>query len=266
MRDVQPSVSLIARPSADYDAIAAYLREVGGENWLERLAASRTGRDEDDEAQDLIEFAGRLCYRSWEPGLNPNVTKIRENQIAYLENVLASGHGSVLEHGTFTFVFSNVSRVFTHELVRHRTGTAVSQESLRFVRLDDLPFWFPDWAREDPELIERATALLGEMEAFQQWMAGHFHLDDAGVPFTEKKHKTSFMRRFAPEGVATGLVWSANIRTIRHVIELRTAAGAEEEIRLVFAKVAEIMKREAPALFSDYVVTEGAWVPRWRKV
>lgn len=154
----------------------------------------------------------------------------------------------------------------THELVRHRPGTAISQESLRFVRLDELPFWFPDWAQQDPELMKRATALLTEMEAFQQWMAGHFRLDDDGVPFHEKKHKTSFMRRFAPDGVATGLVWTANIRALRHTIEMRTDPGAEEEIRLVFGKIAEIMRAEAPALFGDYQVTDGAWVPGWRKV
>ena len=114
--------------------------------------------------------------------------------------------------------------------------------------------------------MKRATALLSEMEAFQQWMAGHFHLDDDGVPFHEKKHKTSFMRRFAPDGVATGLVWTANIRALRHTIEMRTDAGAEEEIRLVFGKIGEIMRAEAPALFSDYQVTDGAWVPGWRKV
>ena len=44
--------------------------------------------------------------------------------------------------------------MFTHELVRHRVGTSISQESLRFVRLDDLPFWFPDWAQECPLLFD----------------------------------------------------------------------------------------------------------------
>ena len=154
----------------------------------------------------------------------------------------------------------------THELVRHRPGTAVSQESLRFVRLDEIPFWIPDWAREDPELMKRATALLGQMEEFQGWMAQHFGLDEEGVPFHEKKEKTSFMRRFAPDGVATGIVWTANIRTLRHTIEARTDPGAEEEIRLVFGKIAEIMRAEAPALFADYEVQDGAWVPKWRKV
>jgi len=154
----------------------------------------------------------------------------------------------------------------THELVRHRPGTAISQESLRFVRLADIPFWFPDWAQDDPELMERATALLEQMEEFQRWMAGHFGLDDEGVPFSEKKHKTSFMRRFAPDGVATGLLWTSNIRTLRHTIEARTDPGAEEEIRLVFGKIGELMRAEAPALFGDYTVQNGAWVPRWRKV
>jgi hypothetical protein len=154
----------------------------------------------------------------------------------------------------------------THELVRHRPGTAVSQESLRFVRLDELPFWFPEWAREDEELMKRATALLGQMEEFQLWMAGHFGLDDDGVKMHEKKHKTSFMRRFAPDGVATGIVWSANIRTLRHTVEARTDPGAEEEIRLVFGRIGELMRAEAPALFGDYEVIDGAWVPKWRKV
>ena len=262
MRSVEPEVFLVARPRLDYDQIATYLREVGGESWLERLDRG----DLDNDPQNLAEFAGRLCYKSWEPRLNPNVTRIRTEQEPYLQNILASAHGSVLEHISFTFVLHNVSRVLSHEIVRHRPGTAISQESLRFVRLADIPFWFPEWAQEDAELMKRATALLEQMEQFQHWMAGHFGLDEEGVKFGEKKHKTSFMRRFAPDGVATGLVWTANIRTLRHTIEARTDQGAEEEIRLVFGKIGELMRAEAPALFGDYTVTDGTWVPRWRKV
>ena len=99
MRPVQPEVFLIARPAIDYDQMAAYLREVGGENWLERL-----DRGELDDAQNLAEFAGKMCYRAWEPGLNPNVSKVRNDHAAYLTNILKSAHGSVLEHASFTFV------------------------------------------------------------------------------------------------------------------------------------------------------------------
>ena len=261
MKSVQPEVFLVARPEIDYDQLAAYLSEVGGEKWLEKL-----DRCDLDDAQNLAEFAGKICYRAWEPGLNPNIVRVRNDQETYLQNILKQAHGSVLEHVSFSFVLHNCSRVFSHELVRHRPGTAISQESLRFVRLADIPFWFPEWAQSDAELMKRATALLEQMEEFQRWMAGHFGLDDDATKMHEKKHKTSFMRRFAPEGVATGLVWTANIRTLRHTIEARTDTGAEEEIRLVFSKIAELMRAEAPALFGDYTVTDGAWIPQWRKV
>jgi thymidylate synthase (FAD) len=262
MRTVQPEVFLVARPQIDYEQVAAYLREVGGESWLERLDRGELASD----SENLAEFAGKMCYRAWEPGLNANVRRVRTDHQKYLENILSSAHGSVLEHASFSFVLHNVSRVATHELVRHRPGTAVSQESMRFVRLVDLPFWFPEWAREDEELMKRSTALLEQLEEFQRWMAGHFGLDGEDMKFEEKKHKTSFMRRFAPDGVATGLVWTANIRTLRHTIEARTDTGAEEEIRLVFGMIGELMRKEAPVLFGDYTVQDGAWVPRWRKV
>jgi thymidylate synthase (FAD) len=262
MKSVQPEVFLVARPELDYGQVAAYLREVGGESWLEKLDRGQL----DNDALNLAEFAGRLCYRSWEPGLNPNVVRVRADQDKYLQNILASAHGSVLEHVSFSFVLHNVSRVCTHEIARHRPGVAISQESLRFVRLADIPFWFPEWAQADAELMKRATALLEQMEEFQNWMAAHFGLDEEGVPFHEKKHKTSFMRRFAPDGVATGLVWTANVRTLRHTIEARTDPGAEEEIRLVFGKIAELVRAEAPALFGDYTISDGAWIPAWRKV
>jgi thymidylate synthase (FAD) len=260
MRSAQPQVYLIARPALDYAAMAAYLREVGGERWLEKLDLGHY------EAQDLAEFAGKMCYRSWEPGLNLNVRKVRDDQGEYLRNILASQHGSVLEHASFTFVLHDVSRVLTAELCRHRPGTAISQESLRFVRLDDIPFWMPDWAQEDALLAEAAGEVLAFLESFQKWMADHFQLDAEGTTMHERKARTSFMRRFAPDGVATGLVWSANIRALRHVIEARTAPGAEEEIRLVAGMIGELMRAEAPALFGDYTVTDGAWVPEWRKV
>ena len=255
---VTPKVYLIARPTVLLETV----------NWLDDLGASTYAEGIEDRLMDynatdselLAELAGRRCYRSFEPGLNPNVTKIRTDTQEYLDNIISSGHGSVLEHAQWTFAFENVSRVFTHELVRHRVGVAISQESLRYVRLDNIPFWTPEWAQEDEELSRRSAELLAMLEAHQLWMAKHFKLDDPGVPFSEKKHKTSFMRRFAPEGLATGLMWSANIRTLRHVLERRTDIHAEEEIRLVFNQVGEIMRKECEGLFCDYVTENGQWI------
>ena len=267
MRATSPRVHLIAEPAIDWTSIKEYLEEIGGESWFYRASNQFISDENADESQTLVEFSGRLCYRSWEPGLNPNVTKVREQQDAYLDNILKVGHGSVLEHANFSFIFENVSRVFTHELVRHRAGAAYSQESMRFVRLDDIPFWFPDWAQGDAELMSRALKLLSQMEEFQLWMADHFGLDDDGVPFSEKKHKTSFMRRFAPDGVSTSIVATFNARALRHVIFMRTAKSAEEEIRLVFDDVANLMREKAPYLFQDFTRNDdGEWVTPYIKV
>lgn len=266
MKRVEPEVFLIARPAVDYDEMSRYLKAVSGQAWLSRSEDGDREPVGPRATADLLEFAGRLCYRSWEPGLNPNVRRVRANQDDYLRNLLKQAHGSVLEHANFTFVLHNVSRVLTHELVRHRAGTAVSQESMRFVRLTELPFPFPEWAEGDEELMARSAEFLEESERFQQWLSEHFDLDSDDRDFGYRKHRTSFMRRFAPDGVATGLVWTANVRAIRHVLEARTAPGAEEEIRLVFDKVGRVMRAEAPALFGDFEVRDGAWVPGWSKV
>src|SRR5438309_970591 len=98
MRETEPSVFLISRPSIDMEGVRGYLDSVGGSSWVDR----RSHDGERNDAQLLVEFCGRACYRSWEPGLNPNVTRIREDQHEYLRNLLSSLHGSVLEHANYT--------------------------------------------------------------------------------------------------------------------------------------------------------------------
>lgn len=258
----KPQVFLVSRPSINWAGMNKYLQIVGGTTWRDRIQNARP-----PDAETLVEFMGRVCYRSWEPGLNPNVTKIREDSKEYLHNVLKSGHGRILEHANFSYVLHDVSRVLTHELVRHGIGCTFAQESMRFVRLTNIPFWFPAWARGDQELMERAIALIHKEEEFQIWMADHFKLDDPGVSFHEKKHKTSFMRRFSPHGVATGVGCTFNIRAVRHIVYMRTALAAEEEIRLVMDDLAEITLAEVPNLMQDYSPTEDReWIPEFLKV
>jgi thymidylate synthase (FAD) len=262
LRETTPQVFLIARPSVDADGLRAYLETVGGQSWLDRRI------EEADRSlnpgETLIEFCGRVCYRSWEPGLNPNVTRIRTDPREYFANILGAQHGSVLEHANYTFALHNVSRVFTHELVRHRAGSAFSQESLRYVRLTDIGFRVPPalepLRRQVVELVER-------LEEFQVTAAAALGVDEHGVPFHVKKEVTSALRRLAPIGLSTDIVWTANARTLRHVVEMRTAPGAEEELRLVFDQIARTMKAEAPNVFQDFErLDDGAWVPQHRKV
>lgn len=258
MKATEPAVFLIAEPHL-LTGIHDYLSTVGGVDWLNRVNAS--------DPEMLVEFAGRACYRSWEPGLNLNVTKVRQDSSAYIANLMSSRHGSVLEHAQLTFVLSQVSRVFTHELVRHRVGVAISQESGRYVRLGEISIWMPPVIVGQPELAQRWVSIVESVEEWQRDASDVFGLDTGLVPFDTKKQITSAIRRLSPFGHSSEMVWSANIRTIRHVLEQRTALGAEEEMRLVYGQVGNIVKARYPMLFQDYDVSEaGEWKTKNIKV
>lgn len=247
-----PEVFLVAEPKINAEGMASYLREVGGDVWWDRVGmATNVFGGNVPPAEGLIEFMGRLCYRSWEPGLNKNVTKIREDRGDYLLNVLKSGHGSVLEHASFSFVVHNCSRVLTAELCRHRAGIAISEQSLRYVRLDDLPFRPPpNLSPESQQLMMTAVEKLENTIQKILDREGIDAGDDMG--FAKKKEITSAVRRIAPLGLGTEIGWTANVRALRHVISMRSAKGAEEEIRIFADQVAKIMQNKCPLLFGDY--------------
>lgn len=253
MKIVEPKVFLVGETRIIEEGLQAYLEHVGAPGWT---------TDAPSDSERLCEAMGRLCYRSFEPGLNPNVKRIREGNEKYLGHILEVGHGSVIEHPVLNFVFADVSRVVTHELVRHRVGTAISQESLRFVRLSELSTYVPTHIREDEKGMEIFVKTVEQLEEIQQQLAEVFNIDDE-KKFDRKKKLTSAFRRVAPIGVATTIGWSCNIRALRHVIEMRTDPGAEEEIRLLFAKVYDIVRDRYPNLFGDYeveTVDELPWI------
>lgn len=252
---VDPQVFLIGETRLVEEGLQAYLKHLGVSNWAS---------DAPTDTEKLIEVMGRLCYRSFEPGLNPNVTKVREHNSDYLANILRVKHGSVIEHPVMNFIFSDVSRVFTHELVRHRAGVAISQESLRFVRLTDLGQWLPTVISESPEAMEIFSDTFKELEDLQVKLADLFELDEGKVSFHVKKEITSAMRRLAPIGLATTIGWSANPRTLRWVLEMRTDPAAEEEIRFVFGQVGQIVCDRYPHLFGDFEVELAKGLPWYR--
>lgn len=255
MQRVEPRVFLLAETKiADNEGLE--LNVDGLNEYLAMIQAPEWKTDAPSDSEELIEVMGRACYKSFAPGLNPNVSKVREGSERYLANIIKSGHGSVAEHAVVSFMFSNVSRVFSHELCRHRVGTAISQESLRYVRLTDLGLWLPSCIRDDPWAVEFFERRFRIMENWQKQLAHHFDIDNM-KSFAKKKELTSAFRRLAPIGLATHIGWSANHRTLRHVLEMRTSPHAEEEIALVFGKVGRILKKRYPNLYADYREIEG---------
>ena len=264
MNFVKPEVYVIANSYLNFKGFQDYLHSIDCLDWFDK----RLCLEKYDDLDVLPEIAGRLCYRSFAPGLNPNVTKIRTDSKKYIENILKQGHGSVLEHESITFIFRNVSRVFTHELITHRPGCAKSQESLRYVRLDNLDFVDPTLFLDlkfgyiDKTVIEQYVE---SCENFQKELIEKYI--KPGMNFSDKKKLTSWFRRFAPLGLATSILWTANLRALRHIIPTRTSLEAEIEIRKVFDIVAEKVKELSPLVFQDMERQEnGTWIVEYRKV
>lgn len=260
MKLVKPVVIKIAETKTNSEGIRQMLATLG----VTEAGASRFLKMPDN-GETLCELAGRMCYQSFEIGLNPNVTRIREDSKEYFRNLLTKGDGSVTEHGSVSFAFLGVSRVMTHELARHRVGIGISQESLRYVRMRDIKFWVPDeLTPPQREAMERAVQAsersYRDLEKTVPW-------DE--LPMDKKKRLTSALRRVLPDGLATNVVWTANHRTLRWVVEMRTDPAAEVEIRMVFDQVAQICVKDYPLLYQDFERTTlpdgtGSWKPTLR--
>lgn len=264
MSTVEIEIFNIARTAVDRGEVRRWLDFIGADGYEIPEGIS-------DPAL-LVAMAAKRCYKSFEPGLNPNVTKVRSDMVDYFDNILKSRHGSVLEHAVYSYAIENVSRVFTAEMNRHRAGWAVSEGSLRFIRFDkDIPYWLPtslrdadddtDELRKKKELSRQAFA-----EAFQaqsdmyKVLLDIWDMDEDHHLFHYKKVVTSCLRRIVGMGVATGGVWSGNIRALRHVISMRAAEGAEEEIFHVFGRIAQDIVAREPLMFGDFErESNGVW-------
>lgn len=269
MSQVDIKIFRIAHTQVDQAEVAKWMEHLGVQG---SLADSYT-----TSPAQLIAMAAKRCYMSFEPGLNPNVTSVRRDIVAYFDNILRSGHGSVLEHAVYSYAIEGVSRVFTAEMNRHRAGWAISEGSLRFIRFDqDISYWLPlslhQNVDDDYELAQKKheTRLIFETafkdaQRFYETLIKIWDMDEGSKNFDYKKKVTSCLRRIIPMGVATGGVWTGNIRAYRHVVALRTDPAAEEEIAHVFRLIGNDIVNREPMLFQDFKPVDGAWLPaNWK--
>jgi thymidylate synthase (FAD) len=228
----EPKVTLLARPAFTAPAHLSV-------NWL----------GESTDGERLAEFAGRLCYMSQ---ANPAKRATRD----YLENIKRQGHGSVLEHATYSVLLEGVSRSLTHELVRHRAGFAYSQLSQRYVDESSASFVVPPAVIGDEalEAVWRAqveAAQRSYVELVEQLMARYGWVAD-------KVHRRKMAREAArsvlPNSTETKILVTANARAWRTMLELRTSEGAEQEIRRAAVAILRILQAGAPGFFSDFEI------------
>lgn len=272
---MEPKTFLIGATTPDIAGIRAYLEETEQDDFGQSFDDAIEGGVPPSMA--LISFYAKLCYRSLVAGKNSNVTRLRDLE-DNLKGCFASGHGSVFEHASLNFVTTNCSRVFTHELVRHRVGTAFSQTSGRYCTVEDAELVLPPELEDlsadascsgpDGQTVTIADVMRGMLSEQKRAVAlcrKALGLDNE-PDFNRKKRLTSALRRIMPNGATNEIGWSVNIRSLRHLIEMRTSRHAEWEIRKVFHDVASIVFARWPLMLhgGERSVVDG--LDEWTKL
>lgn len=170
----------------------------------------------------LIYAAFRQCYHAGFVGdLWPELTADgadRARQAAFVRSVLESGHGSPVEHVSFTFALSGVSRALTHQLVRHRIAS-YSQQSQRYVDASNFDYVLPPAVAADPRARERFERFMDEVGAAYRDIKAL--LEENGRGATAKEDA----RFVLPQAAATNIVVTMNCRTLLNFSNIAAAPG-----------------------------------------
>lgn len=188
-----------------------------------------------DEADKLIEEAGRVCWRS-EERITPDTAS------GFVKMLIDAGHLSVLEHATAVFHIEGVSRALTHQLVRHRL-CSFSQQSQRYVSEENFEYIIPEKIQSDTEALSMYNDIMLSISG------AYSNLISMGI-------KKEDARYLLPNATRTTLAMGANFRQLRHMLSLRGSPKAQLEIRLLFIEILKILKEKAPASFYDFSYDE----------
>jgi thymidylate synthase (FAD) len=249
-----PGMAMIAKPEVNLSGISNFLKGFPKDYEFVKYLKDPVKLP---PAEKLVKVAGQTCYMSF----GPKRTWNKEAQ-KYLNNIIYSGHGSVMEHANFSFLIWGVSRSFTHELVRHRAGCAYSQQSQRYVSGRVLRFVEREEYQKDKKLhrmfedrIDNAYKTYTEMAAYLYDKQAKGEKILSGEEQTDLRKKVQQVARSVlPNETEAPIVVTANVRAWRHMINMRASSHAEVEIRRVFFNIYKILRKMSPMLFKDFKI------------
>lgn len=153
-----------------------------------------------------------------------------------IRRVTGYGHGSVIEHASFTFSVEGVSRAMTHQLVRHRIAS-YTQQSQRYVRYDTLKNYVTP-----PSIAENVQARKEFDETLKKISETYQNLLQIGIPKED-------VRFILPNAAKTNIIVTMNARELRHFFNVRCCTRAQWEMREVATEMLRQVKRATPTLF-----------------
>jgi thymidylate synthase (FAD) len=251
-----PGVVMLARPRTNVAGLAGFLEGFDPELGFPAYLDDPTRLP---DSSQLCKTAGQVCYSSFGPRRTTN-----ENAAVYFERLTSAGHGSVLEHASFSFLLYGISRSVTHELVRHRAGVGFSQTSQRYVSGSVLRFVERPEYQSDEELhrlfeerADRAAAEYREMaDRLLERQEGGNSMLSADYKTDARKKVQQTARSLLPNETEAPMVFTGNVRALRHIVEMRADAHAESEIRNLAVRIFLCLVTADPILFGDYRIGE----------
>ncbi|MDA8430109.1 MAG: FAD-dependent thymidylate synthase [Geobacteraceae bacterium] len=185
--------------------------------------------------EQTVALAARLCYSPI--SISELRDKLETADIErFLDKIMSLGHHSVLEHVSFTFAIEGISRVTTHQLVRHRIAS-FSQQSQRYVSHKEyFTSIMPDTIAENVE-ARQIFAFMSETvhKAYAQ-------LVEMGIPAEDARY-------ILPNATETKIIMTMNARELLHYFALRCCQRAQWEIREMSVEMLRLVKRVAPVIF-----------------
>jgi len=179
-------------------------------------------------------LSARVCYSP----LETDKIKLSDKEVGKLiRRILKSGHHSVLEHVSFTYALEGVSRVATHQLVRHRLAS-YSQQSHRYTKIKEDQFVQP------PDIQNNKKAYDLYQKAIQNAIGTYDELIDMGI-------KREDARFIIPQGVSSNIIVTMNARELLHFFTLRCCVRAQWEIRSAAIEMLRLAKTKAPVIFEN---------------
>lgn len=183
----------------------------------------------------IVAMSARLCYS--QIGAAQLAEKMTDQQVEQLLGKLVSmGHMSPFEHASFTFAVEGVSRVLTHQLVRHRIAS-YSQQSQRYVKESAFEYILPPSIGKNEQAKERFASLMADIQA------AYNELTELGVHQEDARY-------VLPNATETKIVITMNTRALYNFLELRCCMRAQWEIRTMAQQMLALLKDAAPLLFS----------------
>ena len=187
--------------------------------------------------EQTIAAAIRQCYSKLSArDLFIKISPDKRKQL--INQVINSGHTSTIEHGLFTFTIEGISRVTSHQLVRHRIAS-YSQQSQRYVKFDDEDSFF---IIVPPKIFARKNILKKYMEFMKSDYEFYSYLATEGIEPEDARY-------VLPNSCETKIVVSMNPRGLYNFFKERLCLRAQWEIRAMANEMLKIAKKKAPILF-----------------